>query len=150
MYRELKTDAALESEGFWIAYYRGDGEHDFRVRVARLTPTHPRYAKAIEQGLRPHRRNLQRGGVPTPILLTVQRNAFIDVADEVVTDWQRWLDGEWVDGIEAEDGEDTLEFTPAHVRQTLENLPELCDELHNEALSAGNFLRETREADAGN
>ena len=149
MYKEMKTNAELEAQGFWIEYYRDDGENDFRVRVARLTTTHPRYAKVIDQGVQ--RRGRRNGpGLGMAAMQQLQRRAFLGVVEEIVTGWQRWLDGEWRDGIEAEDGVSTIPFTPENVRRTLEQLPELCDELHNEAMASGNFRQERLEHDAGN
>ena len=150
MYKELETNADLEAEGFWIEYYRDDGVNDFRVRVARLTTTHPKYAKLIDKSMQRRGRRNGTGGLGLAALQQLQRRAFLGVVDETVTGWQRWVDDGWVEGIEAEDGTSTIAFTPENVRRTLEQLPELCDELHNEAMSAGNYRQQELEDDAGN
>ena len=152
MYKEFKADEDKKKAGVWVEWYDDDGVNDFRVLLAYASRSNKAYNAAIEKHNRVFRRNK---GIRSVEQAT---RVMIDVmVDSIIKDWQRWFvdeegEGYWDQGIEAEDGS-TIPFNADNVRMTLENIPELADELQMEAEKVSNFQNHPEpdnENDLGN
>jgi len=140
MYEMFDTDTKSEKDGVWVDY----GE--FRTQLARAGGANKLFQRTLELKSRPYRRAIQTETIDVETANRILRETYV-VA--VVRDWQVKVNGEWQQGIHAEDGS-VLSFTKDNVTATYERLPELFDE-HREMASKTALYRATlREEGAKN
>ena len=141
MREQFKMSESCEQSGV-IFDYGG-----FRVRMARAGGSNKRYQKAMERETRPLKRAIQAEALPEGQANELVRRVF---AEAIILDWEvRQEDGTYTQGIEGPDG-DVIPFTKENVIATLEELPELFDELQSAAAKASNYREAVLEADAKN
>lgn len=140
MYSTFQTDQKLETEGVIIDY------GDFRVRLAAAGQGNKSYARYAEKKLKPVRRAMEAGTLSNERSSAIMADIY---AQTVVLMWETKKDGEWVEGIDGEDGE-LLPFNKANVELTLVNLPRLFVDLQEQAMSLANFRKDELETEAGN
>lgn len=154
--KQFKTDSNLETKGVVIQY------GDTRIRIARAGGANVAYKKALETEMKPHRRALAANVMDNDMALPILQSVF---AKHVILDWntQCEIDGEkqWVRGIDpvdvgqlevpAEDlPEALLEVTPENILKVFAEMPELYNDLQDQATSHAIFREDTNEAIAGN
>lgn len=163
MYKQFQTDTSLEREGVDLNY----GE--FIVRVARAGGGNKRFAKVLEEKMKPVRRALQTE------TLDEQRSAALlheTFALGVVLNWSvrvvadskgkpieplqlaSAVEGEpkhtvFIQGIEGPNGE-ILPYNTENVVATFKALPELFADIREQAGKMALFRTAAQEADAGN
>lgn len=144
MYKQFKTDTDLEKQGIVLDY------GTFRVRVARMGGSNKKFVAQLEQRTKPLRRAIQADTVDRTKLIDVVREVFVDT---VILDWETNVGTEsfpdWKQGIEAEDGS-LLEFNRENVLDALRNLPDLYDDLQEQAGKAALFRAAALEDEAKN
>lgn len=145
MYKQFKTDTDLEKQGIVLDY------GTFRVRVARMGGSNKKFVAQLEQRTKPLRRAIQADTVDRTKLIDVVREVFVDT---VILDWETNVGTEsfpdWKQGIEASDGVSLLEFNRENVLDTLRNLPDLYDDLQEQAGKAALFRANILEEEAKN
>lgn len=144
MYKQFKTDGDLEKQGVVIDY------GSFRVRVARMGGSNKKFVTLLEQRTKPLRRAIQAETVDRTKLIDVVRSVFVDA---VILDWEVNTGTEespkWESGIEGENGE-LLPFNRDNVLDALRNLPDLYDDLQEQAGKAALFRAQALEDEAKN
>lgn len=162
MYKQFQTDTNLEREGVDLNY----GE--FIVRVARAGGGNKRFARVLEDKMKPVRRALQTETLDDTRSAALLHEAF---AEGVVLKWSvrvvadakgkpveplklAGADPEapnsvFIEGIEGPNGE-ILPYNTANVVSTFKALPELFADIREQASKITLFRQAAQEADAGN
>lgn len=163
MYRQFQTNTNLEREGVDLNY----GE--FIVRVARAGGGNKRFAKVLEEKMKPVRRALQTETLDEARSAALLHEAF---AEGVVLGWSVRVvaDGKgkpldppqlasmvptepkdtvFIQGIEGPNGE-ILPYNTENVVATFKALPELFADIREQAGKMALFRQAGQEADAGN
>lgn len=145
MYKQFKTDDALEKQGIVIDY------GSFRVTVARAGGSNKRFATLLDATSKPYRRAIQLETLPPEIADRIMREVF---ASAVVLNWEvnTTPDADeptWTVGIEQEDGS-LGPFNKEAVMAAFVALPDLFADIREQAQKASLFREEIRTAEAGN
>mgnify|MGYP000010431920 CR=1 FL=1 len=167
MYKQFKTDANLEKAGIDIDY------GDFVIKIARAGGANKRFARIMEEKMKPVRRAMQTETLENARAEALLREAY---ADGVVLLWsvlvvadekgkplepvqlagtyreEHGKDAEHttlIKGIEGPSG-DVLPFTVENVAATFKALPDLFTDIREQAGKVGLFREQGQEADAGN
>lgn len=137
LYKQFKTDANLERDGILIDYGPNSKDLPTRFRLARAGGQNKAYAKALEKATRPHKKSIQMGSLDNNIADRIFMEVFVDT---VVLGWEN---------VEDENGND-LEFTRENVLKLFTDLPDLYQDLREQAQNASLFREELLEEDLGN
>ena len=140
MYKQFESDQNAEQNGIVLDY------QSFQVTVARAGGSNKRFQKTLEALTRPYLRAIKTETIDPDKAAELMIRAY---ADSVILNWEVLRDGQWVRGIEGKDGE-LLPFTKENVVATLTALPNLYDDIREQAANAVLFRMSTREAAAGN
>lgn len=116
LYSKLETASRLESEGVTLEI-----EETCRILIGRAGGQNTKFVKHLESVFRKHRHLVQDDLMGNAQGQKIMHEAY---AEFIIFDWESWIDGAWVPGIEAKDGS-VLPVTHANVVKTFENLPEL-------------------------
>jgi hypothetical protein len=132
IYKKFRTDKKVEREGIELEY--GDGAI---FRIARAGGSNKGFKRRMEQVQRKYRRQIHHG------LLTEDQGRKVLVeayADTVILGWENVTDAD----------DNPLDFTRENVIQVLTDLPDLFDDIREQAEDASLFRETIQEADAGN
>lgn len=140
MYEQFQTDPDLEKNGIFIDY----GE--FRVTLARAGGANKQYAKLLEAKTKPYRRAIQIETMDNEKAMDLLLEAF---AEAVVLNWEVKDGDKWKKGIEGPDG-DVIPFNTDNVIKTLRALPDLFNDLQEQASKVALYRKSIDEDDAGN
>lgn len=140
MYDNFQTDVTMERDGIILDY------GDFRVTVARAGGANKQYLKLLEVKTRPHQRAIQAGLLDNDRSLAILREAY---AETVIRNWEVRQEDKWVQGIESQDGS-LLPFTRENVLATFHKLPDLFQDIMEQAGRGTLFRAALREQAAGN
>lgn len=140
MYKQFESDQNAEQNGIVLDY------QTFRVTVARAGGSNKKFQKTLEAVTRPYLRAIKTETIDPDKANELMIQTY---ADSIILGWETLRDGQWVRGIESKDGE-LLPFTKANVAATLTALPNLYDDIREQAANAVLFRLSTREAAAGN
>lgn len=128
MYNTFKTDPELEKKGVWTDY------GSFRVLLSRAGGANKKFQKLLERLTRPHQKAIQTGAFDNDRATALMREVY---ATTVVLGWEVKVEGEWVKGIEPSDpGSDLLPMTKENLLATFEELPDLFQDLTEQAGNA--------------
>ena len=147
MYEQFATNSDFERQGVEVDY----GE--FRVRLARAGGANKRFARVLEHKSRPFRRAIQADTMDRDKADAILRETY---AEAVVLNWEVRIedtqtgDERWVQGIENPEGGDPLPFNRDNVLRTLEALPDLFQELQEQASRISLYREQLLEDEAGN
>lgn len=130
-YAQFETSPDLERDGIVIDY------GTFQFVIARAGGANADYERVLQRLVRPYRRAAQAGTLDSKVRDDLVRQAF---SETVVKGWK---------GVKGRDGNE-IPFSPVAARKLFEDLPELFADLLVQSMTVANFLREGREADAGN
>lgn len=131
IYQQFRTNPEIEQNGVTIDY------GDFKFMIARAGGANRRYEQALEKKARPFRRALANDLLPN----SRQREILMEVfAETVVLGWE---------GIRGEDGEE-ISHSPAACLQLFKDLPDIFDDIKEQAERAALFRVSTRETQAKN
>lgn len=137
LYKQFKTNEALETEGVWLEYGQTDAGQPIRLKIARSGGKNTAFSKALEKATRPYRKAIQTGMMENTTADRLYKEVF---AETVVLDWIN---------VEGPDGK-PLEFKKENVLQVFEDLPDLFNDLREQAANVALFREEVREDDLGN
>lgn len=137
LYKQFKTDEALETDGVWIEYGTTDAGQPIRIKIARAGGRNIAFSKALERATRPYRKAIQTGTLDNKTADNLYKDVF---AETVVLDWIN---------VEGPDGQ-PLEFTKENVVKLFNDLPDLFNDLREQAANVALFREEVLENDLGN
>ena len=140
MYDKFKTDENREVNGILLDY------GDFHITIARAGGSNKRYAKVLESKSRPYQRAIQTETINFDIQLRILREVY---AEAVVLKWETLVGDTWKDGIEAPDGK-LLPVTAANIASTFEALPDLFEDVRNQASRVALFRSDLLKEQAKN
>jgi len=141
LYADFKTSEKLEVDG--VRFLNGG----FAYTLGRSGGANKKFAKLFERLARPHRRQLENGSLDNTVAERLMRDVF---AKTVVLRWEtRNEEGEWVDGIELEDGS-VVPATPEILVRVFEDLPDLFAQIVEDAKSTTYFRQAGMDDDVGN
>lgn len=153
LHKTFKTDTKLEQKGIEIDY------GTTRFRIARAGGANTRFAAVLNERTRPYRRAIAADALPAD----QQRDILIDVyAETVVLDVRtKTSNGEWRSGINPEDlpQHDPKTISPEtgllpankdNIVALFKALPELFNDIQQQAQNYALFKQEIDEALAGN
>ena len=142
MYKTFATDKDAERSGVWIDY------GSFRVLLARAGGGNKAFERALEAATKPFRRAIATGRMETERLTEIVRKVFVDTC---ILAWETKDEKTkaFVPGIEYP--RDTLvDAKKETILAVLEELPDLFDDLQDQATKATVFREGELEEDAGN
>jgi len=137
LYKQFKTDTKLEKEGILLQYGTNSKGQPICIRVARAGAGNDQYVKRMEAKVKPHRRLIQNETIERAVLLSIIREVF---AETVVLGWE---------GVEDENGK-PLSFSKDNAIKLFTDLPDLFEDIQEQAQKAALFRADIREADAKN
>lgn len=137
LYNTFETDKQLERDGIVLEYGRNTKDEPVSIRIARAGGSNTRFAKILEQKMRPYKRALANESLDNRIAEKIMVEAY---ADSVILGWT---------GVQDREGND-LEFNRENVVKVLTDLPDLFLDIQQQSQKAALFRTEIREADAGN
>lgn len=142
----FKTDKTLETEGVEIAV--GINEHNNKpitIRIARMSRTNKKYAKALDNATRPHNASIQNETLDEGIASRMMQGVFVDT---ILLDWGNVPKSD-LTGDPA-DNEVELPFTRENALALFEELPDLYTDWEKRANRSATFREIERDTSAGN
>lgn len=158
MYKQFKTDEALEKKGVWLDY------GTFRVLVARSGGSNTKFQKILDTLTKPYKRQLEAESLPEAKGAEIMRLAFtraiilgwevavdadgvpIEAEEDLPTDWEERT---FKPGLHAPDGS-LIAYNEENVVAALKALPDLFIDIRQQSGRAALFREDIREAEAGN
>jgi len=132
LYKKFATDPSVESDGVVLDY--GDG---CRIRVRRAGGANKEYIKALEKFSRSHRFQIQSNRIS----FDESRRILVEIyASTIVLGWE---------GVTDKDGKD-LPFSRENCIQLFQDLPDLFQDVQDQAGNAAIFRASIDEVDAKN
>ena len=137
MYDSFRTDKEAEQKGIILDY------GDFRITVARAGGSNKNYQKTLERLTRPVRRLIQTDNLDNEKSRDILKQAY---ATTIVIDWEtKNGTGEWVKGIEPKTGKKLLPVNKDNIKATFDDLPDLFDDVMEQAGKSTLFKVSLRE-----
>ena len=137
LHKQFETDPKIEKEGVWITYEGDEDEAPSKFLIARAGGANVEYTKAMERESKPIRRKLQNDLVSTTALRKLTIKVF---SETVVLGWENVTDK----------AGNVLAFTPENVVKLFTELPDLFDDVHEQANRAALYRKSLQELDAKN
>lgn len=140
LYKTFKTNKTVEQGGLVVGYGNNSKGKPIEIRLARAGGSNVAFLSRYEILTKPHRRIMQMDTKPDgfrDVMDGVMRQVY---AETVIKDWQ---------GVEDENGQD-LEFNVDNVMKLLKDLPDLFNDIIEQANNSALFRDEIRAADAKN
>jgi len=139
LFKQFATDSKKEIDGIEVKFYEAENDDGSipTFIVSRMGKSNKRYAKALEQATRPHRRQIALETFSNEKGEEIILNVF---AETVVIGWSNVLDR---NGI-------VIEYSKENAVKLLTELPELYARLQEEASLVVNFRNEMLEEEAKN
>ena len=141
MYELFRSDADAEKGGVALDY----GE--FRVTIARAGGANKRYAKLLNLKAKPYQRLIQLDQLDNDKAIEILMEVY---AQAVVKNWESKSNGEWVPGIENQEGSELLPVNAANVLAVFKALPDLFADIRVQAEQGALFRTALREQASGN
>ena len=141
MYSQFKTDESLEVKGIDLDY------GDFRVTIARAGGANKKFARVLERVTKKYRRALDTETMDNDVAMGLLHKAY---AETVILNWETKVNGKFAKGIENSDGGKVLPVTVDNILATFDALPDLFNDIKEQADKAALFRQDILEHDAGN
>lgn len=137
LFATFSTDPKLEQEGVWISYGPNSKGHDMEFLLARSGGANDDFNQMLERETKPHRKAIQTG------VFSNARTEALYLKTFVATVLKGWRN--------VEDRNCTpVEYSQANALAYLKSLPNLYEDLKEQANNLAIFREEIREADLGN
>ena len=137
LYSQFKTDANLETSGIWLEYGTTDDNKPVRFKIARAGGSNKAFLKAIEKATRPYRKALQNNMMDNAVADRLFKDVF---AETVVLGWEN---------VKGPDDQ-PIPFNKANAIKLFNDLPDLFQDIREQANQASLYREELLEADLGN
>lgn len=141
MYDQFQTDGDAERTGIWLDY------GTYQIRIARAGGSNKKFAKRLDALTQPYRRAIATETMDPDLIRRIMCEAY---ADAVVLDWKVKVGDEWQSGIEQPDSYELLPVTKPNIMDTFTNLPELFEDVQEQARMMKLFRTELRKDAAEN
>lgn len=143
MYSLFKTYEELEQKGIVIDY------GSFQITIARAGGANKKFARLLEAKAKPYKRMIHADMLDSDVGLRILREVY---AEAVILNWEtKDESGDFVQGLEdPRDPSAIVPYSRENVLRALEALPELFDDLKEQAGKAALFREEILEQDAKN
>lgn len=144
--RMYETDDNAEKTGIEVQF----GPKTF-IKLARAGGANKAFQKAAEREFRPHRQAIERGVIDIDMTNDLLKKVY---AETIVLGWRGVLDPKTItygaDGEPDFSQAKELPFSKENALYLFRELPELFNDLKEQAENAANFRHEQVKADAGN
>lgn len=137
LYTQFKTSGDLEKKGILLQYGQTAAGKDICIRIARAGGANKQFDKRMEILTKPIRRQLQNETADIEQIDVILRRVY---AETVILGWEN---------IEDANGK-PIEFTVDNVIKLLTDLPDLFEDIKEQAKKGALFREENLRADAGN
>jgi len=145
LFKQFKTDSKVEREGILLDYgpnkdlpVDAEGKHPIMmIRIARAGGSNDAYNKRIEALSKKHRRKIQNDAMEISELREMTMHA---VADTVILGWENVTDAEGK----------LLPFSRDNALKLFQELPDLFNDIQEQAAKATLFRAHLREEDLKN
>lgn len=137
LYNTFETDKDLEKEGILLDYGFNSKNEPIQIRIARAGGANVRFAKILEQKMRPYKRAIANDTMDNKV---AEKLLIETYADGVILSWT---------GVEDRDGT-ALEFNRDNIVKVLTDLPDLFMDIQQQSQKVALFRADLREAEAGN
>ena len=137
LFKTFATSQDLERKGIDICYGKNSRGEDIIITIARAGGSNIAYNKAVEARTKNYRRQIQSETLSPEVAESITREIY---ADAVILGWS---------GVDDENDQ-PLEFTHANVITLLTKLPDLFDDLKDQATKAALFRSSILENDSKN
>lgn len=137
LFQMFGTSESLEKDGIEIQYGENSKGKDIVFKIARAGGSNAEFNKAMERLTKPYRRHIQQGTLDNKVADDIYRTAFIDA---VLLGWE---------GVEDQNGKD-IPFTKEAAHELFKSLPELFNDLRDQASNMALFRKENLDADVKN
>ena len=127
------TDKSLESEdGVWVVFPEGR-----KFRILRAGGSNSKYSRAMQQKLKPHRRQIDNGTLDNAVAEDLLMDVYVR---HIIKDWE---------GIHDAEGK-TIPYSPEVAKEFFEAVPDLFDDIQRLAQAMQTFqasqIEEAKEA----
>lgn len=147
LYQQFQTSGDLEKTGILLEYGNNSQGLPICIRIARAGGANERFNKRMEAAAKPYRRQIQTETIATDTITKMMRQVY---AETVVLGWENVeLMDKNPDGSPAGTFS-PREFSVANCVELFNDLPDLYQDIVEQAQRAALFRTEIREADAGN
>lgn len=137
LYDIYETDKNLEREGIVLDYGTNSKEERISIRVARAGGSNTKFAKVLEQKMKPYKRALANDTMDNKVAEKLLVEAY---ADAIILGWE---------GVEDRDG-NPMPFTRENVIKLFTDLPDLFVDVQQQSAKSALFRTEILEAEQGN
>jgi len=137
IFNQFETDQDAEKDGIWIEYGENEDGTIPAFKVSRMSKNNKRYSKALDRATRPHRRAIELETLKDDTAERVFMEVFVDT---ILMDWKN---------IQTKQGSE-IALTKEKALEIFNALPELYEDLQNNARKASLFRQEALEEESGN
>ena len=143
LYKQFKTDKSIETAGVWLEYGENAQGKPVRIRIARAGGANEQFSKTLDRLTKPVRRAIQTETLSQKLGRKMMIEAY---AQSVVLGWEN------VDIEESENGPEikNAPFTKENVIRLFTDLPDLFDDIQEQARKSSLFLEDILEVSAKN
>ena len=137
LYNAFATDQNAEINGVVLDYGTNSNGQPIQIRIARAGGSNQKFAKVLEQKLRPYKRMIANDTMEPKLAEKLLIEAF---SEAVVLSWS---------GVQDRNGND-LAFSKENAIKLFTDLPDLFADVQQQSQKAALFRADIREAEAGN
>lgn len=138
LWKLYATDKQVEQEGIWVPVGKTDDGQDIEFRLARAGGANMKYLKVLEVKTKSLRRAIDNEMVDKKTSDAVLMDVF---AETVVLDWKNVV---WPGEKEP------LKCTKENILRIFKALPDLFDDVRNQATKSAHYRQLEQEKDQGN
>jgi hypothetical protein len=137
LYKQFKTDETLEKQGIQLSYGNNDNGEEILITISRAGSSNSNYTRVVEAKTKPYRRQIQAETLPRDVSDKIMREVY---AESIVLGWS---------GVCDQDG-NSLSFTKENVIKLFTDLPDLFEDVKEQANKASLFRSEEMSSDSKN
>lgn len=137
LYDQFETNHDAELKGVYVPYGKNSQGQDIRFLVSRMGKQNKAYSKALEQATRPHRRAIDLGTMDNDQAEEIFMKVF---CEKIILGWE---------GVEDREGK-PLKYNTKNAMMLMKDLPDLYDDLQEQAKKASLFRTEQMVDEAKN
>ena len=137
LYKQFKTDETLEKQGIQLSYGNNDNGEEILIIISRAGSSNSNYTRVVEAKTKPYRRQIQAETLPRDVSDKIMREVY---AESIVLGWS---------GVCDQDG-NSLSFTKENVIKIFTDLPDLFEDVKEQANKASLFRSEEMSSDSKN
>lgn len=147
LYSQFQTDKNVEKDGVVLEYGKTADGRVISIRIARAGGANSRYSKLLEAATKPYRRQLQNETMDNDIAEGITQKVY---AQAVVLGWEN-VEFPVLDENDKPTGKfEEAKFTVDNCVKLFKDLPDLWNDIQNQATRAALFRQDILEADAKN